>query len=137
MQALGGLAAGVAHDFNNILSVILVGVDLVADHLADTPSDVHLELDEVKAAAKRGALLTRRLLAFARQEPECPIEFTAGTALCELVPMLERLMGGGCWYRFGSSSGDYLFPGNNKVWQGIGAMHDSSLNNRIFTPVRK
>ncbi len=95
LQALGGLAAGVAHDFNNILSVILGGVDLVADRLADAPTDVHLELDEVKAAAKRGAMLTRRLLAFARQEPERPIEFTAGSALCELVPMLERLMGAG------------------------------------------
>ena len=69
MDAVGQLAGGVAHDFNNMLSVIL-GFSYAL--LEDTPegSDAFVPLTEIKRAAERSADLTKQLLAFSRQKPE-------------------------------------------------------------------
>lgn len=68
MEAVGHLAGGVAHDFNNLLSIILNYADFVIDDLEHgdpNPEDVL----KIKAAAERGASLTRHLLALSRKEP--------------------------------------------------------------------
>lgn len=67
LEALGGLAGGVAHDFNNLLAVILNYAVLAREEVADT-SVIAEELDEIRNAAERAAELTRKLLAFSRQE---------------------------------------------------------------------
>lgn len=68
MQALGTLASGVAHDFNNILAAILGNADLARQDLA--PIDPAREcLHEISNAARRGRELVRQILAFSRQQP--------------------------------------------------------------------
>lgn len=67
MEAIGRLAGGVAHDFNNILSVILSYADLA---LGDLPLDhgIRRDLEEISAGATRAAQLTQQLLAFSRRQ---------------------------------------------------------------------
>jgi signal transduction histidine kinase len=68
MQALGTLAGGVAHDFNNILAAILGNADLAREDLPPAAS-AHQSLDEISTAARRGRELVRQILAFSRQQP--------------------------------------------------------------------
>ena len=73
LEAVGRLAGGVAHDFNNMLSVILGHTDLAVDQL-DPSQPLFSDLEEIRKAAKRSANLTRQLLAFARKQivtPQC------------------------------------------------------------------
>jgi two-component system, cell cycle sensor histidine kinase and response regulator CckA len=68
MEALGTLAGGVAHDFNNILAAILGNADLARHDLArDAPA--RESLHEISTAARRGRELVRQILAFSRQQP--------------------------------------------------------------------
>src|SRR5262245_5167195 len=73
MEAIGQLTGGIAHDFNNVLTAITSIISILADGVADKP-----QLSEatklIAAAARRGAELTRRLLAFARKQPLEPRE---------------------------------------------------------------
>jgi len=67
MQALGQLAGGVAHDFNNLVLAILGNVDYLKTRDDNVPSDVGECLTEIETAARRAAQLTRQLLSFARK----------------------------------------------------------------------
>ena len=67
MEALGRLAGGVAHDFNNILQVVQGSADMAAKHLRAEPDRAALMLGMISDAASRGMGVTRRLLAFARR----------------------------------------------------------------------
>jgi PAS domain S-box-containing protein len=92
MEAIGLLAGGVAHDFNNVLAVILGFTELAerklpAEHAAREP------LAEVAAAAKRGSDLTRKLLAFSRKQILQPRPLDLGAAVDEFSSMLERILG--------------------------------------------
>jgi two-component system cell cycle sensor histidine kinase/response regulator CckA len=91
MEAVGRLAAGVAHDFNNILSAIL-SFAYVADELTESGKGHH-ELQEIIAAGKRAAALTGQLLAFGRKQVRRPSVVDVDEALHRLLPMLERLVG--------------------------------------------
>jgi PAS domain S-box-containing protein len=69
MEALGRLTGGIAHDFNNLLTAILGSLELVKKRLsASSEDDVTRLLDNALQAGERGALLTRRMLAFARRQ---------------------------------------------------------------------
>lgn len=68
MEALGTLAGGVAHDFNNILAAILGNADLARQDL-DPGSPARQSLHEISSAARRGRELVRQILAFSRQQP--------------------------------------------------------------------
>jgi len=92
LESLGQLAGGVAHDFNNMIGVILGSVDLAREELPpDSPAAT--ELDEIAGAARRSAELTRRLLAFARQQPATPRVLELNDAVADMVRMLRRLVG--------------------------------------------
>jgi PAS domain S-box-containing protein len=92
MEAIGQLAGGVAHDFNNILSVILMQAELARKERALVQNGGPL-LDEIVAAAERGAALTRQLLAFARRQVLQPKAVDLNRVVSDLGMMLGRLLG--------------------------------------------
>lgn len=67
MEAVGRLAGGVAHDFNNVLTAIVGGTEYLLERFADDAEAV-VELEAIRGAAGRAASLTRHLLAFSRQQ---------------------------------------------------------------------
>ena len=88
MEALGTLAGGVAHDFNNILAAILGNADLARQDLApDAPS--RQSLHEISAAARRGRELVRQILAFSRQQPLARAPVDPGTIVAETCSLLR------------------------------------------------
>jgi signal transduction histidine kinase len=87
LASVGLFAGGIAHDFNNLLTVILSSVTLLEDTLADR-SQAREELEEIEAAARRGAALTRQLLAFARKQVREPQLLDVN----ELTRSTERLL---------------------------------------------
>jgi PAS domain S-box-containing protein len=92
MESVGRLAGGVAHDFNNMLSVISGHVELALR--AAAPGDaVHADLQEIRAAARRAADLTRQLLTFARRQVVAPKVLDLNSAVVALLGMLRRLIG--------------------------------------------
>jgi two-component system cell cycle sensor histidine kinase/response regulator CckA len=92
MEAIGRLAAGVAHDFNNILSVILSYSDML---LADqVPQDrMKGDIEEIHQAALRAAELTRQLLTFSRQQVLAPRILNLNDSIVSLDTMVRRLIG--------------------------------------------
>lgn len=95
MEAVGQLAGGVAHDFNNILTTILGNIELSMDALrAMLPEDdpVLQELQQVGQAAERAATLTRRLLVFSRRDVAHPVVLDLNRTLTDMEEMLRRLI---------------------------------------------
>jgi len=92
LEALGRLAGGVAHDFNNILSAIVGYTDLVRQSL-DADDARHEDLMEVLRASDRAAGLVRQLLAFARKQAIEPRIVRLDEVLRNMEPMLRRLIG--------------------------------------------
>ena len=92
MEAVGQLAGGVAHDFNNILTAILGYSDLL---IGATPSEDprHEDLQEIRRAAVRAAALTSQLLAFSRRQLLSPRVLDLGALVGPLGNMLRRLIG--------------------------------------------
>ncbi|MCG3196027.1 MAG: Sensor histidine kinase RcsC [bacterium] len=92
MEAVGRLAGGVAHDFNNMLSVILgYGEMLLGDLQASDP--YHETVAEIVSAGKRSAALTRQLLAFSRRQTLEPEVVNLDAVIQNLQKMLRRLIG--------------------------------------------
>jgi PAS domain S-box-containing protein len=92
LEAIGRLAGGVAHDFNNILMSIMGAADLLLLGLSD-PDPSRDEAMEIKQAVVRGAGLTRQLLAFSRRQATQPQLFVLGEAVHAMESMLRRLIG--------------------------------------------
>jgi PAS domain S-box-containing protein len=91
LEAIGRLAGGVAHDFNNILMSIMGSADLLLMDVSDTA--VRAEISEIKQSVDRGAGLTRQLLAFSRRQPTRTGLFALGDAVAGMETMLRRLIG--------------------------------------------
>jgi two-component system, cell cycle sensor histidine kinase and response regulator CckA len=92
MESVGRLAGGVAHDFNNMLSVIIGNTELAVDNLA--PDDpLHDTLQEIFDAATRSADITRQLLAFARKQTIAPKVLDLNTTVEGMLKMLRPLIG--------------------------------------------
>jgi signal transduction histidine kinase/ActR/RegA family two-component response regulator len=92
MEAVGLLAGGVAHDFNNMLMVMLGRSDLLLRRLP--PADpMRRDLELIRSTGQRAADLTRQLLAFSRKQVLEPRVLNLNTVVGELAPMLERLIG--------------------------------------------
>jgi two-component system cell cycle sensor histidine kinase/response regulator CckA len=92
MEAVGRLAGGVAHDFNNMLQIINGYSELVIDQLPPQAAS-RSSVQEIKNVVERAAGLTRQLLAFSRQQVLAPQVMDLNVAIANLSKMLRRLIG--------------------------------------------
>jgi two-component system cell cycle sensor histidine kinase/response regulator CckA len=92
MEAVGLLAGGVAHDYNNMLSVILGYTELALNQV-DPAQPLHANLEEILKAAKRSTDITRQLLAFARKQTIIPVVLDLNQNVESMLNMLRRLIG--------------------------------------------
>ncbi len=92
MESVGRLAGGVAHDYNNALSVIMGFTELAMGEV-DPTEPLHDDLNEVLKAARRAASITRQLLTFARKQTITPIVLNLNKSLESMLKMLQRLIG--------------------------------------------
>ena len=92
LEAIGQLTGGVAHDFNNLLMAVLGSLELLAKRLGDDPRAKRL-LDNAVQGAQRGASLTQRLLAFARQQDLAPTAVEVSQLVHEMLDLLRRSLG--------------------------------------------
>ncbi len=92
MESVGRLAGGVAHDFNNILSVIIGFSELAMERV--TPDDpLHEDLQEILTAAGRSRDITHQLLTFARKETISPVILDLNACVENMLKILRRLIG--------------------------------------------
>ncbi len=92
MEAIGQLAGGVAHDFNNILQAMRGHIDL-AEREIDPDHEVAIHLAEIRESSDRAADLTRQLLAFGRRQVMQPELFDLGEQVGNIVELLNRIIG--------------------------------------------
>ncbi|QDM25262.1 PAS domain S-box protein [Tardiphaga sp. vice304] len=92
MEAIGQLTGGVAHDFNNILTVITGTIQILADGVADRPQ-LHSITQMIDSAASRGAELTKHLLAFSRKQPLRPRDVDINDLALETAKLLRAALG--------------------------------------------
>jgi two-component system, cell cycle sensor histidine kinase and response regulator CckA len=91
LESLGRLAGGIAHDFNNLLTIILAQATLIEESVADAV--IRDELQKIKGAADRAAVLTKQLLAFARRQIYEPRVVDLNEVVSTTEQMLRRLIG--------------------------------------------
>ena len=93
MEAVGQLTGGIAHDFNNMLAIIIGSLDMARRRLGRGDPDVIRFIDSALDGANRGATLTRRLLAFSRQQALAPIVLDASALVQGMAELLRRTIG--------------------------------------------
>jgi signal transduction histidine kinase/ActR/RegA family two-component response regulator len=92
MEAIGQLTGGIAHDLNNILTVITGTIDILINGVADRPNLATIAR-MIDAAATRAATLTRQLLAFARRQPLYPRDTDVNALVIDAARLLRPLLG--------------------------------------------
>ncbi len=92
MESIGRLAGGVAHDFNNMLGVILGHAELALENTTPSQS-IYADLQEIRKAAERSAGLTKQLLAFARKQTAAPKVLHLNETIEGMLQMIRRLIG--------------------------------------------
>jgi signal transduction histidine kinase/CheY-like chemotaxis protein len=92
METIGQLTGGVAHDFNNLLMAVMGNLDLLRKRMPDDPR-LHRLIDGALQGAERGASLTQRLLAFARQQDLRAVPVDLRTLIQGMIDLLERSLG--------------------------------------------
>ncbi len=107
MEAIGQLTGGIAHDFNNMLAIVIGSVDMARRRLARGDTNIAKYLDGALEGANRGAALTRRLLAFSRQQALEPAIIDLNALVQDMAELLRRtigeqielesVLGGGLW----------------------------------------
>ncbi|MDB5397569.1 MAG: histidine kinase [Rhodospirillales bacterium] len=111
MEAIGQLTGGIAHDFNNMLTIITGNIETLQRRLPEgTDKSLHRFAASALHGASRAAMLTHRLLAFARRQPLDPKPLSANTLITGMSEMLRRTLGenilietvlaGGLWANF-------------------------------------
>ncbi len=93
MEAIGQLTGGVAHDFNNMLAIVIGNLDLAKRRIANGDVDIVRFLDNGMDGAKRAAQLTRRLLAFSRKQPLSPAIIDTNQLVRGMEDLFRRTLG--------------------------------------------
>ncbi|WP_198935169.1 hybrid sensor histidine kinase/response regulator [Pararhizobium arenae] len=93
MEAVGQLTGGVAHDFNNMLAVIISALNLLERRLARGETDFSRYIEAAKDGANRAAALTQRLLAFSRRQPLQPEVIEPNRMVTGMTELLSRALG--------------------------------------------
>ena len=92
MESIGRLAGGVAHDFNNMLSIIN-GFAEMSLGMLDPADPIYENVQEIRTAGNRSADIVRQLLAFARKQAISPMQVNLNEQIADLLKMLRRLIG--------------------------------------------
>src|SRR5689334_2460553 len=92
MEAVGNLAGGLAHEFNNLFLVIFGNLDLLQADLADNPAAMQ-KIETIFQAGLRGADLTRQLLAFSGRQPLQPTRIDINDLIGNTTRLLARTLG--------------------------------------------
>ncbi len=93
MEAVGQLTGGIAHDFNNMLAVVLGGLELARRSVAADPLAARRHIDSATEGANRAAALTRRLLAFSREDSLKAETIDAAALVAGMSDLLDRTLG--------------------------------------------
>jgi PAS domain S-box-containing protein len=93
MEAVGQLTGGIAHDFNNMLAVVIGGLNLAQRKLAKGETDIARYIQGAVEGAQRAAELTKRLLAFSRQQPLAPKLISPNRLVSDMSELLVRTLG--------------------------------------------
>lgn len=110
MESIGQLTGGVAHDFNNMLAIVIGSLDMARRRIASDPDKARECVDNAMEGAERASQLTARLLAFSRQQPLAPKPVDANKLVGGMSELLRRTIGenvrietvlaGGLWTAF-------------------------------------
>lgn len=95
MESLGQLTGGVAHDFNNLLAVVIGNLDLLRRRVGVDDQRARRLIENAMQGAQRGAVLTQRLLAFARRQDLAPQALDLAGLVSDMMDMLQRSLGPG------------------------------------------
>ena len=95
MEAVGQLTGGIAHDFNNMLAVVTGGLELAGRALQGNPAAARRHIESAAEGASRAAALTRRLLAFSREESLKPEPIEVAQLVAGMRDLLDRTLGDG------------------------------------------
>ena len=107
LESIGMLAGGVAHEFNNMLQVILGNAELALEDLSEG-APCREEVEEIRRVGRRASELTRQLLAFARKQTVAPEVLDLNQSATGLLGMLRRLLGEGIELHWAPAEGLWL-----------------------------
>jgi signal transduction histidine kinase/ActR/RegA family two-component response regulator len=94
MEAIGQLTGGIAHDFNNLLTVVMGNIEIAQNALqASNPLRAQSKLEEARAGAERGAILTRRLLAYSRRQTLEPRAVNVNKIVANMSELIRSSIG--------------------------------------------
>lgn len=92
LEAVGQFTAGIVHDFNNMLSVVIGNAELLRDALPDTAEEQRGDVETIRRAAENGAVMIRKLLGFSRQAALRIVPTDLASVLGDAVTMLRRVL---------------------------------------------
>ncbi|MBB4154499.1 signal transduction histidine kinase [Sphingomonas jinjuensis] len=107
MDAVGKLTGGIAHDFNNMLAVVLGGLELARRSVDNDPAVTARHIDNATDGANRAAALTRRLLAFSREDSLRPESIAPGSLVDGMTDLLDRTLGDAITVETVDEAGDW------------------------------
>lgn len=132
MDAIGQLTGGIAHDFNNMLAIVIGSLSLAQKRLAKGPANVDALIIGALDGANRAASLTKRLLAFSRQQPLAPDTLNLNGIVGGMSEMVRRTLGDGVKVETVLSGG--LWPVTVDVSQMENALLNLCVNARDAMP---